>query len=271
MSTAAQPVGAHPWVYAARQPGYDIYPILDTIFADMAAAGLDGIELMHTALRPPDAVETIAALSARHGLPVIGTSFGGEMWDRERHDEILADAELVVSRLAQVGGYTLGVSVGSSGGRKSEAQLDAQGELLTRLMALCGDHGVTLNLHNHTYEVVDDLHDLRGTLARVEGVKLGPDYNWLIRGGVDPLWFIATFGERLVFAHLRDQGADGRWVQAMGDGATDHAAIADALRAAHYAGPLVIELAHEHDFEPTQPLHESLRQSREYVREVMGF
>src|SRR6516225_9692202 len=28
-------VGAHPWVYAAKQPRYDIYPILDRIFADV--------------------------------------------------------------------------------------------------------------------------------------------------------------------------------------------------------------------------------------------
>jgi sugar phosphate isomerase/epimerase len=267
----ANPVGAHPWVYAARQPGYDIYPILDAIFADMAAAGLDGIELMHNALRPDHAVATIAELSQRHGLPVIGTSFGGEMWDRERHAEVLADAELVVSRLAQLGGYTLGVSVGAAGGPKTEDQLDAQAALLRRLMALCADHGVTLNLHNHTYEVVDDLHDLGGTLARLPEVKLGPDLNWLIRGGVDPVWFIATFGDRLVFLHLRDQGADGRWVQAMGDGVTDHAAIAAALRAVDFRGPLVIELAHEGDFQPTQPLRESLRQSRAFVRAVMGY
>ena len=41
-------VGADPWVYAATQPKYDIYPILDRIFADMRYAGLDGIELMHS-------------------------------------------------------------------------------------------------------------------------------------------------------------------------------------------------------------------------------
>src|SRR5512143_3135655 len=75
-------VGAHPWVYAATQPKNDIYPILDRIFADMSYAGLDGIELMHTALQPPDAFERIRELSKKHALPVIGTSFGGEMWDR---------------------------------------------------------------------------------------------------------------------------------------------------------------------------------------------
>ncbi len=72
-------VGGHPWVYAATRPKNDITPALDEIFADMAYAGLDGIELMHTALRPNDAVDRIAALSERHHLPVLGTSFGGTM------------------------------------------------------------------------------------------------------------------------------------------------------------------------------------------------
>ena len=76
-------VGAHPWVYAATRPKYDIYPILDLIFADMHDAGLDGIELMHTALYPDDAVSRIKALSAEHQLPVIGTSYGAAMWDRK--------------------------------------------------------------------------------------------------------------------------------------------------------------------------------------------
>ena len=97
-------VGAHPWVYAATQPNHDIAPILDTIFADMSYAGMDGIELMHTALRPNDAVGRIAALAKRHALPVIGTSFGGAMWDRRRHSEVLEDAERVIPRLAKLGG-----------------------------------------------------------------------------------------------------------------------------------------------------------------------
>ena len=106
-------VGAHPWVYAATEPNYDITPILDRIFADMAYAAIEGIELMHTALGPEDAVERIAALAAQYRLPVIGTSFGGDMWDKGRHAEILADAELVISRLARLGGRTLGTSVGA--------------------------------------------------------------------------------------------------------------------------------------------------------------
>ena len=59
-------VGAHPWVYAATQPKHDIYPLLPDIFADMKAAGIEAIELMHSALRPPDAVQRIGELAEKH-------------------------------------------------------------------------------------------------------------------------------------------------------------------------------------------------------------
>ncbi len=264
-------VGGHPWVYAATQPKYDIYPILDRIFADMSYAGLDGIELMHTALRPDDAVERIRELSKKYALPVIGTSFGGDMWDRKQHEAIFEDAQLVVNNLARLGGWTFGVSVGNTPQPKTDAQLDAQAELLKGIIALCESKGVVLDLHNHTYEVENNLHDLKGTLARVPNVKLGPDLNWLVRGGVDPVRFIETYGDRIVFLHLRDQKADGKWSEAMGEGDMDYVAIGKTLKAAHFSGDAVIELAHEGGFKPTRPLRESLKMSRAYVKKTLGF
>jgi sugar phosphate isomerase/epimerase len=264
-------VGAHPWVSAAKQPGYDITPILPSIFADLEAAGIEGIELMHTALRPKDAVERIGELSRRHRVAVIGTSFGGDLWDRARHAAALEDAELVIPRLAALGGRTLGTSVGQAPKKKTEEQFDAQAEALRKIIALGAKHGVILNLRNHTYEVADGLHDLSGTLRRIPDVKLGPDLNWLLRGGVDPAAFLKKYGKQVVFLHLRDQKADGRWSEALGEGDMDYRAIAEALREIRFAGDAVIELAHEGDFKPTRPLRESLKMSRDFVRRVLGY
>ena len=264
-------VGAHPWVYAATQPNYDIYPVLDQIFADMSYAGLDGIELMHTALRPVDAIERIRELSKKYALPVIGTSFGGDLWDTAQHEAIFEDARRVVNRLAALGGWTFGVSVGKAPQSKTPAQLDAQAELLRGIIALCQSRKVTLNLHNHTYEVENDMHDLRGTLERVPDVKLGPDLNWLVRGGVDPVRFIRTYGERIVFLHIRDQKADGKWSEAVGEGDMDYVAIGQALKAIGFSGDAVIELAHEGNFKPTRPLRDTLKMSRAYVKKTLGF
>lgn len=264
-------VGGHPWVYAANQPKYDITPVLPRIFEDMSYAGLDGIELMHTALRPKDAVERIGELSREHNLPVIGMSFGGTMWDRAQHQAVLEDAELIVPRLAKLGGRTLGTSVGPAPRRKTEEELDDQAELLRKLIALCQGHGVVLNLHNHTYEVADGLHDLKGTLARISDVRLGPDLNWLMRAGVDPVRFIRQFGKQIVFLHLRDQKKDGGWSEALGEGDADFAAIGRALHDVGFEGDAVIELAHEKGFQLARPLRETWKLSRRFIKQELRY
>lgn len=264
-------VGGHPWVYAATQPEYDITPVLDRIFEDMSAAGMNAIELMHTALRPDDSVARIRELSRKHKLPVLGTSYSANMWKRDEGDAILKDAKLLIGRLAQVGGRTLGTSVGSAGRPKTDEELDTQAGMLRKIMAVCADNGVVLNLHNHTYEVENNEHDLKGTLARIPEVKLGPDIGWLVSAGIDPVDFIRRHGKRIVFAHLRDANADRSWPEAMGEGVMDYGAVARELRKAGFAGDLVIELAHARGFKPTRPLRESLRMSREYVRKTMGY
>jgi sugar phosphate isomerase/epimerase len=266
-------VAGHPWVYAATLPGNDITPALPDIFADMKWAGLEAIELMHTALRPADSVARIGELSRKHELPVIGMSFGANMWRREDHNAILEEAELLIGRLGKLGGRILGTSVGAvpGGRRKTPAELDAQAELLRRITAISEANGVVLNLHNHTYEVADGEHDLNGTLQRLPGVKLGPDLNWLLRAKVDPVDFIRRRGRQIVYAHLRDENPDDTWPEAMGEGMMDYAAIGRALREVGFAGDLGIELAHQRGFQLTRPLRESLKISRDYVRRTMGW
>jgi sugar phosphate isomerase/epimerase len=265
-------VAAHPWVYAATQPQYDIYPILDRIFADMSWAGVEAIELMSTALEANEAVQRVGELSRKYKLPVIGMSHGAEMYIRSQRAAILDKTELLIGRLAQVGGRTLGTSVGDPGSRKkTPEELNAQAEVVSKLMDICAKHKVVLNLHNHIYEVRDEEYDLKATLARVPGVKLGPDLDWLKGAGIDPVDFIHRYGNRIVYAHLRDRTADGVWSEAMGEGVMDYAAIGRALRDVKFEGDVAIELAHPRGFRPTRPLRESLKMSREYVRKTMGW
>lgn len=219
-------VGAHPWVYAATRPDRDIYEVLDTVFADLSYAGVDGIELMHTALRPDAAVERISRLSKRCKLPVLGMSYSADMWRRQDHDAILMDARLLIARLAKLGGRTVGTSVGNAGKPKTPEQFDAQAAVVREMMAACAEQDVVLNLHNHVYEVADHERDLNGTLERVPNARLGPDIGWLAAAGVDPVDFIKRHGSRMVFAHLRDRKRDGTWSEAMGEGDMDYGAVA---------------------------------------------
>jgi sugar phosphate isomerase/epimerase len=258
-------------VYAASQPGYDPTPVLDQIFSDMSWAGLDGVELMHQVLLHTDAVARIEDLREKYKLRVIGTSFGGNMWNRAEHAAVLEQGEQVIARLRKLGGRTFGTSVGHAPQPKTAEQLDAQAELLRKIIALCNRHSIVLNLHNHTYEVENNEHDLRGTLARVPDARPGPDLNWLVRAGGDPADFIRRYGQRIVFLHLRDQNADGTWSEAMGEGNMDYDAIGKALHSIHFSGDAVIELAHERGFKLTRPLRESLKMSREFVKKTLGY
>jgi hypothetical protein len=78
----------------------------------------------------------------------------------------------------------LGITVGDAKRIKTEEELDAQAELLKKIMVVCDKNKVEPNLYNHTFEVTNNLHDLKGTLKRIPDIKLGPDLNWLLRGGL---------------------------------------------------------------------------------------
>jgi sugar phosphate isomerase/epimerase len=264
-------VGAHVWVYAASQPGYDVSPILNQIFADVAYAGFDGVETMEHPLRSPVYTKQIRELMDQHKIKLIGSSYGADMWNKDKQNQIYEDVDLIFTNLASVGGRTFGVSVGEPSGRKkTDAEFDVQAELLKKLIALGEKKGIVLNLHNHTAEVADNMYDLRGTLKRIPDVKLGPDLNWLLRAGVDPISFLKEFKKQIVFMHLRDQLSNGKWPESMGEGNVNFSAISDVMKEINFQGDAIIELAHENGFVRTRPLKESLKMSRDFMRKTMG-
>lgn len=226
--------------------------------------------LQRLCLKPP----RYGRFSPDHVCPLLSDrrgSYGANMWDAKTHYATIKDIAVVVPRLSQLHGSTFGISVGARKAPKTDAAFDAQAAILKEISALCLSHGIVPNLHNHTYEVANGMHDLKGTLARFPNFKLGPDLNWLVRAGVDPIAFINTYAKQIVYMHLRDQYEDGKWTEYLGQGATNFGAIATALRANHFSGRAAVELAFESNFIPTQPLHESWKRSRDCVRTALGW
>lgn len=266
-SLSAVKVSGHLWVYASRYPpDWDCTPILEQVFSDFRYAGIEGVELMEVNLRHDDFVQRAKDLVGKYNVPVTGTSYSGDMWNPSEHNRILEDVELVLERLHQAGGETFGITVGDAGRKKTEEDLDAQAELLRKILKVCEKNEVQANIHNHTFEVVNDMHDLKGIIARIPDIKLGPDLNWLVRGGVDPVWFIRNYGKQMVYMHIRDQNAEGKWTEAVGEGVMDFPAIATALREINYKGRAAIELAFEGP--PVNEVRESWKKSRAYVKEI---
>jgi sugar phosphate isomerase/epimerase len=264
-------VGAHVWVYAASQPGYDVSPVLSQIFSDVAYAGFDGVETMEHPLRSMVYTKQIRELMDQHRIKLIGSSYGADMWNKDKQSQIYEDVDLIFGNMASLGARTFGVSVGEPAGRKkTEEEFDNQAALLKRIIFLGDKRGIVLNLHNHTAEVENKMYDLRGTLKRIPDIKLGPDLNWLLRAGIDPISFLKEFRKQIVFMHLRDQLSNGKWPESMGEGNVDFKEIAAVINEINFEGDAIIELAHETGFVRTRPLKESLKMSRDYMRKTMG-
>lgn len=264
------PLSGHVWLYASLfPPDWDCTPILDQVFSDFKAAGLQGIELMEVHLRHDDVVPRVGDLIQKYDVPVTGTSYYGDMWDSNKSQEILEDADVVMERLHKLGGSTFGITVGDAGRKKTEKELDDQASVLLNILKISKKYNIQPNLHNHTFEVENDLHDFKGIINRVPELKLGPDINWLIRGGVDPVWFINTYGDKIVYLHIRDQDKNGKWTKVVGEGVTDFHAIAKALKTVNFKGRAAIELAFEET--PELPVRDAWIQSRKYVKSVFGW
>lgn len=266
------PVCGHLWVYASGfPPDWDCTPIIEQVFSDFSYAGMDGLEVMHTNLRHPDAANRLGELSAKYQVPVIGSSYGAAMWDKEKSSAIIDECGMLFNKLQSLKSQHFGISVGDAGHPKSEEELDTQAEVLKKVQAMGKKSGITCNLHNHTYEVTNNMHDLRGTLKRIPGFPLGPDLNWLIRGGVDPVKFIREFKDQIVYLHLRDQDAAGKWSEALGEGDTNFVAISKALNEIKFKGVGTIELAFERASKPSREVRESWKMSRAFVKKTFGW
>jgi sugar phosphate isomerase/epimerase len=264
-------VGAHVWVYASTQPGYDVSPVLSQIFSDVAYAGFDGVETMEHPLRSAVYTKQIKELIDQYKIKLIGSSYSGEMWDKDKTNQIYEDVDNIFKNMASVGGRTFGVSVGEPAGReKTEKEFDTQADLLKKIISLGEKEGIVLNLHNHTAEVRNNMFDLRGTLRRIPDIKLGPDLNWLLRAGINPIDFLREFRKQILFLHLRDQSTNGKWPESMGEGNVNFKEIADVLSEINFEGDAIIELAHETGFITTRPLKESLKMSRDFMKKTMG-
>ncbi len=263
-------LAGHIWAYASRYPpNWDCTPILDTIFSDLKWAGMDGIEIMESLLHHDDAVQRFNDLIGKHKIPVIGTSYYNDMWDKDQQATILEDVELTVSRLHGIGATMIGLTVGDAERQKTEAELDVQAETLQQVMKICSKYNVVPNLHNHTFEMAYNMVDFKSNVIKVPDIALGPDLNWLVRSKIDPVWFINTYGHRMVFMHIRDQDAAGKWTETVGSGTTDFAGIAAALKKINYTGRAAIELAF--DAPPKNEVKEDFKMSREYVEKTFGW
>ncbi len=258
------------WTQPINFPGQPpLLERLDEAFAAIRRAGFEHVE--HGVDLAADA--TFLAALERHGLGFPAAYSGGTF-----HTE--ADAEASIARIvaAATTAREAGVTVvncnpapKAGGEEKTDAELELQAAMLDRCGAELRSLGIRFALHNHTPAMRSAAREVHSNLRRTDpaNVWLNADVEWIRHGGGHPIAFLEDYGDRTASLHVRD-AVGTQWVQALGDGDLDFAAVAAVLRRKGFAGPISVEIAVDPATEVTRSFEENHRLSRELVRRVFG-
>jgi sugar phosphate isomerase/epimerase len=137
----------------------------------------------------------------------------------------------------------------------------AQGyvELAGRLNAAAkryADHRLPFGWHNHDFEFTalpDGSIPMEILLDNAPEITWEADLAWIVRGGCDPLAYVARYGKRLSGIHVKDIAADGTnldedgWAD-LGAGVLDWAELLQACR--DQSSDLIYALEHDKPADP---------------------
>ena len=119
------------------------------------------------------------------------------------------------------------------------------------------EHGLPFGWHNHDFEffaLPDGAIPMDIILDNAPEITWEADLAWIVRGGADPLDYVARYGDRLSCIHVKDIAADGTnldedgWAD-LGDGVLGWTALLKACRA--QSSDLIYALEHD---KPTDPI-----------------
>jgi sugar phosphate isomerase/epimerase len=185
--------------------GEDLAPRFDSIFATVAQAGFEGVEIgfRHIAGVPPDRLK---AHLADHGLVLVATHVGGNLEDAGQAGGERGMLEEVMDYLSVAGAAMLMYS-----GLNGESADAVAGDIamLGRAAERAATHGVRLLYHNHHWEFLTT--GIMDALLASAPPSLGlcPDVGWLFRGNVDVVGFLEANAARIGAMHLKDFATPG--------------------------------------------------------------
>ena len=260
-------IGAHPYIFV--QYGFDFEKQFDEIFDTIADAGYQTIELHQPMLYVDDWKNRIDKTLKRTGLAVVGGSTGYAMGDISQYNKIISEMDDYSNRLSAFGNLLCGTSCG--GKRYTDRTKEENDQVIKvwrELGQMFRSKGVTLTYHTHGEPIADIKHIIDNVPSDLLG--LGPDLDWLRVGGVDPVTFIKENAKRLVMLHIRDYHLGGARTDALGEGDADYRNLGKVLDEVGFKGEFVVELAIP-GANPTRPVKELLKISRDHLKETIGW
>jgi inosose dehydratase len=245
---------------------------LDQLFPAAQRAGYRRMELLNSFLTK-ELREKTAALVRQYNFDVPVVYHGGTFHDAEAVEqtmvEILATAD--AAKELRAGWINTNCNPKKGRERKTEQELAIEASSLNRLGQHLKDRGMRLMLHQHDPDMAEGAREWRSNLHRTDPklVWFCVDVHWVYRGKQDPMELLKEAGPRIADLHVRNS-VNGVWSESLGDGDVDYRAVAKFLRSIKYQGLIAVELAYEKDTNPTRPLEEDIKISREYAEKVFG-
>jgi len=138
------------------------------------------------------------------------------------------------------------------------ADVEKEGNAFASVDALCKEFNIKIGIHNHgpgaRYDkVTDTINAVKGTAVAVGACV---DTGHSIRSGEKPHEVIAALGDRVHSLHLKDWIHGGK-EQILGEGDMDLVAVAKALKAINFSGPIMLEYE-EHPDNPVPHMKKGL-------------
>jgi len=217
---------------------------LPAVMREIANLGFSGFETALASLPLDDPDRFSGWRSSAHGLELAAAHTGGAWWDPDKGASV-PDLLLDVARLPELGCTRLMVSIGRGATELDDQDLLKMVTILRTLGEGTAQYGVTMTIHNHDHELVNDARILRTLIDATSPAELmlGADIGWVVYGGWDPVAFVSEFGARLEYLHIRDVERVKSEVgfTEVGRGMVNWLAISQALRQTGYQGWLTAE------------------------------
>jgi len=254
------------------------YDRLLEILDILARLGYAAFETSYMSLEPhrERAAECRKAFESRR-VRLLAPHTSGRLWERAKHAEEIERLRAIAGWSAQMGATHFiisGARLPHVDGKLDQEAARAKAEGMNRVGEACRKEGLKLCYHTHISEFEDTPPEI-GILLRETDPKLvwlNYDIGNAYGIGPDPAKFSAENARRIAVYHLKDvmPGPAGKPVSTdLGAGKIDLKAVVAPLLDSDWEGWLVVEREGQYP-KPAENPEQSLRQCRQYIREITG-
>ncbi len=189
-------------VTSITELSYRTFGDMDRAFADIAAAGYEGVELFDGNLLDYSAVDLRNVL-ANSGLTLVAAYAGGNFIFDDIMPEELARVARAADRAAELGAPHLVVGGGAKrfDGIRDEDYVKL-GAALDKVKAIAEDRGLRAHYHPHLSTIVEGPETV-ARIFRLTSIDFCPDTAHLAAAGGDPAQLIRDHAARISYVHLK--------------------------------------------------------------------